>query len=154
MSFRMRKGRASFSVSKRGPRAGYRMGCLLPVLLVIAACGGVAATVAPTREPTPEPVTGYTDAEKEALTRKGIELVYGTDPQPDWYPDLHIVDGQIDLAVDGTSLFVAATSAALADQMCREIAAVAYDDNAEPIGWRHVHIQVGPDIVADCDTRE
>lgn len=36
MSFRYRKGRSSFSVSKRGVRAGYRLGCLLPLALVLA----------------------------------------------------------------------------------------------------------------------
>ena len=44
MSFRMRKGRGSFSVGKRGVRAGYRLGCLLPVVvalvLLVTACGG------------------------------------------------------------------------------------------------------------------
>lgn len=40
MSFRMRKGRSSFSVSRRGPRASYRMGCLLPLVILLAiGCG-------------------------------------------------------------------------------------------------------------------
>lgn len=45
MSFRMRRGRASFSVGPRGPRASHRLGCLVPgvlaaVAIVVAACGG------------------------------------------------------------------------------------------------------------------
>ncbi len=38
MSFRMRRGRATFSVGKRGPRLGYRLGCLVPIALMVAAC--------------------------------------------------------------------------------------------------------------------
>jgi hypothetical protein len=34
MSFRMRGGRASFSVGPRGPRASYRLGVLLPAAIV------------------------------------------------------------------------------------------------------------------------
>lgn len=45
MSFRMRKGRGSFSVGKRGVRAGYRLGCLLPVIVVL-----VTACVASVRD--------------------------------------------------------------------------------------------------------
>lgn len=46
MTFIKRKGRASFSVGKRGPRMSYRLGCAVPILamLLIAAllagCGG------------------------------------------------------------------------------------------------------------------
>lgn len=51
MSFRMRRGRTSFSVGPRGPRASYRLGCLLPVLLVAgavaAACGGPSSPAGP-----------------------------------------------------------------------------------------------------------
>jgi hypothetical protein len=45
MSFRIRRGRGSFSLGPRGPRASYRLGCLVPValtsaLLIAAGCTG------------------------------------------------------------------------------------------------------------------
>ena len=47
----MRRGRKSISVSKRGVRAGYRLGCLIPL---VAACAGIdTATAGP---PTAAPV--------------------------------------------------------------------------------------------------
>jgi hypothetical protein len=76
MSFRMRRGRTSFSVGKRGPRASYRLGCLLPLavalVLVASACGSavaptpsgqasplavasVVASLTPTATPIPTP---------------------------------------------------------------------------------------------------
>lgn len=44
MAFRWRKGRFSTSISRRGPRAGFRLGCALPILIaaavaMLAACG-------------------------------------------------------------------------------------------------------------------
>jgi hypothetical protein len=45
MSFRWQKGRFSTSLSRRGGRAGYRLGCALPILAALAvaavSCGGV-----------------------------------------------------------------------------------------------------------------
>jgi hypothetical protein len=40
--YRKRKGRFSFSVGKKGPRASYRLGCLLPFLVALGvmACSG------------------------------------------------------------------------------------------------------------------
>jgi hypothetical protein len=35
MSFRWRKGRLSTSLSRRGPRIGYRLGCAIPIVIVI-----------------------------------------------------------------------------------------------------------------------
>jgi hypothetical protein len=68
MSFRMRKGRASFNVGRRGPRASYRMRRATPLLVlalgaIVAACGpaapasSVAATSSPSPsvDPTPSP---------------------------------------------------------------------------------------------------
>lgn len=40
MSFRWRRGRLSASVSRRGPRAGYRLGCTLPVLILLLGATG------------------------------------------------------------------------------------------------------------------
>lgn len=37
MSFRWQKGRFSTSLSRRGGRAGYRIGCALPCLLALVA---------------------------------------------------------------------------------------------------------------------
>ena len=71
MSFRMRKGRASFSVGRRGPRTSYRMGCLLPIAVGLTLlAGGCTAggsespadvgtplpfVAEPTETPEPEP---------------------------------------------------------------------------------------------------
>lgn len=35
MSFRMRRGRTSFSVGPRGPRMSYRLGCVMPLFIAI-----------------------------------------------------------------------------------------------------------------------
>jgi hypothetical protein len=62
MSFRIRRGRASFSLGPRGPRANYRLGCLVPmaslaaIALVLAACRSVATPV-PTFTPAPPPTS-------------------------------------------------------------------------------------------------
>lgn len=123
--------------------------------LLITGCGGApAATVTPPAAATPAP-SERTDDERAALMRDSIELVYGTDPQPDWWSYLNIVDGEIDLLTDGNSLFVAAPSIPddLAQRMCQDIAAVVFDADAEPIGIRHVHIMSSADVMAgDCDS--
>lgn len=42
---RVRRGRASFSIGRRGPRASYRLGCALPMLVaLVVACGGRVVT--------------------------------------------------------------------------------------------------------------
>lgn len=107
-------------------------------------------------------IAGYSDAEKTALVAENIDLVYcGEKPRPEWCKSLHRVDGAPDVAVEGTSLFVATTMAStskarkLADDMCTAIAAASFDENAQPIGFYHVHIQASdPDVfLADCDVR-
>lgn len=54
MSFRWRRGRASFSVSSRGPRAGYRLGCVLPIVVAIVVA---ALSVAACSSSSPEAQT-------------------------------------------------------------------------------------------------
>jgi hypothetical protein len=56
MSFRMRRGRGSFSVGRRGPRASYRLGCALPIFVLLSlflvGCGGGSGRPAETRATT------------------------------------------------------------------------------------------------------
>ena len=48
MSFRIRRGPGSFSIGPRGPRANDRLACLLPAVLLVAACGATAGLASPT----------------------------------------------------------------------------------------------------------
>jgi hypothetical protein len=129
------------------------------VVAVVAGCSSPAAVARPTGTPTAAVTAAPTtsDADKTAMVVDNIETVYGTDPRPAWYRYLAIKAGHPDVAVEGTSLFVGAKRSipkTLAKEMCADIATAAFDDNAKPIGFRHVHVQTGPDsIVADCDTR-
>jgi hypothetical protein len=83
----------------------------------------------------------------------------GEDPKPAWCPKLHRVSGKPDVLVDGTSLFVATTmleakaNKKLATEMCKAIASSSFDDNAQPIGFYHVHVQSrDPNtFLADCN---
>lgn len=120
--------------------------------LPIAACSGPAATPEP-EEPedaVPSVPAGYTDAEQTAILAESIELVYGSDPQPEWYPAF------IELVVEDRWAYVATTltdaDAALVETMCRDIAAITFDDNAEPIGVTDVLIGGAGNVdLFDCD---
>jgi hypothetical protein len=137
---------------------------LAPAVLFVAACSSAASTRLTTESPTSAPVVtdpaGYTDAQKTDLARENIDVVYcGEDPKPAWCKILHRVKGVPDLIVDGTRLFVATTAAdskasrKLGASMCADIASASFDDNAEPIGYRHVHVQsANPEVfIGDCD---
>lgn len=139
-----------------------RVLCAAVATLLVIGCGGSAT--APTArvfgEGTPTVAAGRTNDEKTALARENIDIVHcGETPTPDWCEILHRVDGVPDLVVEGTSLFVATTVAdspearVLGDSMCRAIAAASFDDNAQPIGYRHVHVQsLDPEVfIGDCD---
>lgn len=150
MTFIKRKGRTTFSVGKRGPRMSYRLGCAMPILalllvaLLLAGCGGSSAT--PEATPVPD---RYTDAEQTELLFESIEIVHGSEPQPAWYPafvDLHVEDGWAN---------VVTADASVAEAMCAAIAAVTFDDDAQPIGVRAVMV-FGPtgDVLTDCDVPE
>lgn len=78
MSFRMRRGRASFSLSSRGPRVGYRVGCLVPAALftvvMLTSCSssslnatGTTPSASPTIEPTAAPPPSPTPTDRPAL---------------------------------------------------------------------------------------
>lgn len=129
--------------------------------LIVAACGARATPV-----PTPEPVVTpfvsqapvYDDATKTRLVLENIAELYA---DADWYPFLHQVDGHPDVLVDGTSLFIGtlapdnADGRAVAKAICVAIATAAYDANANPIGYKHVHLINAQDVeLADCDTRD
>ena len=135
------------------------------VLILLTGCSTSAPQPAatqkplPTAVPTPTPVV-YSDAQKTALVADNIDVVYcGEPPKPDWCGKLHRVNGSPDVAVEGTSLFVAttmavtATARSIAVKMCSAIAVASFDDNAQPIGFYHVHIQSrNPEtFLADCD---
>lgn len=71
MSFRMRRGRASFSVGRRGPRANYRMGCALPVAVLLV---GVVVAACTTSAESPGSV-GLSVAESAAQSTAPSEAV-------------------------------------------------------------------------------
>lgn len=119
----------------------------LLIALVLAGCATEVPEPTAEATPIPTPEAGYTDAEQLELLREGIDLVYGTDPRPEWYPtitDMHVEDGWA---------YVVTQAPALADVICAGIAAVTYDDDAEPIGVDAVMVfdTAGNDL-ADCDT--
>jgi len=100
--------------------------------------------------------SSHKDAEKEALVQENIDVVYcGEDPKPKWCGALVRKNGKPVVVADGTSLFVAIKASAsktVALNACRAIAGASFDDNAYPIGFRHVHMQAGPEMfLADCD---
>lgn len=124
---------------------------LAVIALALAGCSAPAATEqAPEDTPTPG---RYTDAEQADILAESIEIVHGTDPQPAWYGSF------IDLTVEDRWAYVSTSlteaDADLADSMCRDIAAITYDDNAEPIGVTDVLIYGAGNVdLVDCDVPE
>jgi hypothetical protein len=123
-----------------------RATALCAIAIVVTACTTVVSDT-----PPPTATSGkYTDAAQAEILTESIELVYGTDPQPDWYPAF------IDLRVEDRWAYVrttlSETDVALADGMCANIAAATFDDDAEPIGVTDVLIfGTGNIDLADCD---
>jgi hypothetical protein len=133
---------------------------VVPLLLVLLA--GCSEPDVPTPEPespaaTPEASASseaaYTDAEQADILAENIDRTYAEDTQYTWYPafvDLTVEDGTADVT---TTLTEADTD--LADSMCEDIAAVAFENFIEPIGVADVRISDGggEDLV-DCDVPE
>jgi len=124
------------------------------LLFVLAACSSPDPTPEPTPEPAePTPTPGrYTDAEQAALLDESIGIVYcDTTPSPEWcgvYRELVVEDRWayvLTTLSEGDEEF--------ADSMCRDIATVTYDDEAQPIGVTDVLIYAadGENALADCD---
>lgn len=137
---------------------------LLAICLVtigLAACAGPAPTPTPD-EPTPEAPSRLTAEEQTAEVIQGLEEVYGTDPQPDWWAAINRVEGTLDVTVgDDGWVTVGAllpnddAGIAVAETMCAAIAALAYDENGDPIGFHDVIIFANAvDVLADCDVPE
>lgn len=126
---------------------------LIVTLALLAGCGADT----PPEEPADESVEASVrpdpqaeNAEMTALLNESIEIVYGSEPQPDWYPALQ------DLSVSNDGWAAVVTSnPEFAEAMCVNIAAVTFDDNAEPIGVTDVIVfdQAG-DVLTDCDVPE
>lgn len=121
------------------------------ILVVLAACSS-PATTGGEADATATPGR-YTDAEQAELLAESIEIVYAGEPQPDWYSAFVGLEVEDRWAYVNTTLTEA--EADLADSMCRDIAAVTFDDDAEPIGVTDVLIygDGGADLV-DCDVPE
>ncbi len=117
------------------------------------------AAAAPTPRPIPTPAPtapGRTDAEKAAIVLETIDQLYcGSAPVADWCPQLFLKDGKPVVEIDGTSLFLTMqqrTPEALAMSACKAIATAHFDENAKPLGYRHVHVWYGSaGKSADCD---
>jgi hypothetical protein len=86
MSFRMRRGRASFSLSRRGPRASYRLGCLVPVAVAVtialAACSGAPAPLVPQSTPSAEQLAAEVLCSGSTFTRCVEDVVLATTMDP------------------------------------------------------------------------
>lgn len=153
MSFRYQRGRKSVSVSKRGVKAGYRVGCLIPLVLASAVACAASAPPASKAPATPAPTT---DARVRAEIIDSIGVVYcDTAPVAAWCDQLFLTDGKPTVEVTGTSVFVTMqqrTPEALAMSACKAIAAAHFDSDTKDLGFRHVHVRYGSaGTTADCD---
>ena len=118
---------------------------LCVIALTIAAC---TQTMSDTDVPALSS-GGRFDLEKADILTESIGLVYGTDPQPDWYPAFE----HLTVKLGGARVYTTLTEAdaALAETMCRDIASITYDDDAEPIGVTDVYIFGVENVdLADC----
>lgn len=142
---------------------------MLRVLVVICAAalmlGCSPGAVDPVVTPPPAAATQATTTPERAPTEQArlaienIEELYGSEPKADWYPFLHVLnDGSLDVSIDedgwlivGATLPDDADGKAVADSMCRDIAAAAYDVNAVRIGFTDVMIVNAHAPLGDCD---
>ena len=131
-------------------------------LLVGCGPGATKSVVAPpvgVDDPTTAPERSA--AEQARLAIEKIDELYGSEPRADWYPFLHVLsDGSLDGSIDvdgwlivGATLPDDAAGEAVADAMCRDIAAAAYDADAVRIGFTDVMIVNAATPLADCDVR-
>lgn len=130
--------------------------------VLLTACGTSSApTDAPTDAPTTEidPNNAWMrserccspeDAVMTALLNDSIEVVFADEPQPDWYPALK----DMSVSFDGWAAVIT-SNPEFADAMCRDIASVTFDDDAEPIGVTDVIVfDLAGDVLTDCDVPE
>ena len=118
--------------------------------LLLTGCGASPPVDEPTERPaeqTVQPDPDAENAEMTALLNDSIEVVYGSEPQPDWYPALQ------DLSVSNDGWAAVVTSNPdFAEAMCQNIAAVTFDDNTEPIGVTDVIVfDAAGEVLTDCD---
>jgi hypothetical protein len=131
---------------------------VLTLTLTMVACSSPAATPDPTADLTPTPDStatagAYTDAEQADILAENIDRTYAEDTRYTWYPafvELTVEDGSANVRTTLTE-----ADADLANSMCRDIAAVAFENFIEPIGVTDVQIfgNEGDDFV-DCDVPE
>lgn len=120
---------------------------LTAMAVALAACSNPTVsetpqlTTADVSETPDATASQYTDAEQTAILTESIELVYGGEPQPEWFGAFAGINVRDGVAHVTTSL--RESDADLAEPMCRDIAAATYDDNAEPIGVTRVEISFG-----------
>jgi hypothetical protein len=131
-----------------------RGAAFLCLAVVLTACTpGGSASAAPGGLATADPPTtveGYSEAEQTSILSQSIELLYATDPQPEWYASFLSVDVADQWAEVRTSLSEADVE--LAESMCRDTAAATFDDDAQPIGVTDVLVfGTGGVDLADCD---
>jgi hypothetical protein len=104
---------------------------------------------------TPAPTAALDPATVVRLVRENIAELYATAPQPSWYRYLHMVAGKADVAYDDRWVTVGATlsksQVTIAEEMCADIAAAAYDADGKPIGFTDVLIVNAKDTLTDCD---
>ena len=91
---------------------------------------------------------GFSDAERAALIEEGIATVYSIGPQPAWlqfYVGIAVEDGRASVTTT-----LPGTDPAMAESMCRDIAARTHDI-AEPTGVTNVLIySAGGAELTDC----
>ncbi len=136
---------------------------LIVVGLVVAGCAGPAERTGPTAAPTATPLPTRAPADIAAEIGDSVDGLYCTDdPKADWCASLARKGRLYNIDVQATSVFIAtkladdANGRQLADWMCRDIAALHYDENAVDLGVRQFHVLDGTSQIelAKCEPRD
>jgi hypothetical protein len=143
---------------------------LIVLALIVTGCAGAGGTATPTAPPsaptaaptaTPEPTRAPADI--VAVLGDSVDVLYCTDdPKADWCASLARKAKLYNIDVQATSVFIAtkladnAEGRQLADWMCRDIAALHYDENAVDLGVRQFHVldKTGQIELAKCEPRD
>ena len=120
-------------------------------LAILTACGTLyAPTDTPTDPPTAEIDPNAENAGMTALLNDSIEVVYASEPQPEWYPALK----DMSVSNDGWAAVIT-SNPDYAEAMCRDIASVTFDDDAKPIGVTDVIVfDLAGEVLTECDVPE
>ena len=96
-----------------------------------------------------------TEAETIRTVTESIDLLFcGEPPTPEWCQNLILTDSGYDIGLEGSILNIATNLAPgdLARELCAAVAAVHFDEDAEPLGFTHVEVGGQTrEVIAECD---